>query len=87
VGSGFLTFNEVLYIPELTVNFLSVSTLNESGFIVVLYGGHVFLYPVEATVDTTMILGVKYEGLYRLLGRLVLGSSGFMDSYFVSESG
>jgi hypothetical protein len=72
----------VLYIPELTVNFLSVSALDESGFGVVFYGGHVFLYPVGATVDTTVMLGVKYEGMYRLLGRPVLGSNGFLDFRF-----
>jgi hypothetical protein len=33
-----------------------------------------------------MMLGVRYESLYRLLGRPVLGSSGFMDSDSVSES-
>jgi hypothetical protein len=42
---GLLEVGEVLYIPELTVNFLSVSALDESGFGVVFYGGHVFLYP------------------------------------------
>jgi hypothetical protein len=39
---GFLEVFKVLYVPELTVNFLSVSTLDESGFGVVFYGGHVF---------------------------------------------
>jgi hypothetical protein len=34
-----------------------------------------------------VMLGVGYEGLYRLLGRPVLGSSGFLDSDSVSESG
>ena len=32
------------------------------------------------------MLGIKYEGLYRFLGRPVLGSSGFMDLDFVSKS-
>ena len=39
-----------------------------------------------ATADTIVMLGVKYEGLYRLLGRPMLGSSGFLDSDSVSES-
>jgi hypothetical protein len=85
-SGGLLEVGEVLYIPELKVNLFSVSALYESGFGVVFYGGHVFLYPVEAIADTTVMLGVKYEGLYRLLGRLVLGSSGFLDSDSVSES-
>jgi hypothetical protein len=63
-----------------------VSALDESGFGVVFYGGLVFLYHVGETADTTVIIGVKYEGLYRLLGRPMLGSSGFMDSDSMSES-
>jgi hypothetical protein len=42
------------------------------------------LYLDGTTPDTTMLLGVGYE---RLLGRPVLGSSGFLDSYSVLESG
>jgi hypothetical protein len=83
---GLLEVGEVLYIPELTFNFLSVSALDDSGFGVVFYGGHVFLYHVGEIADTTMMLGVKYEGLYRLLGIPVLGSSGFLDSDYVSKS-
>jgi hypothetical protein len=39
-----------------------------------------------ATLDTVVMLGVGYERLYRLLGRPVLGSIGFLDSYSVLES-
>jgi hypothetical protein len=38
-----------------------------------------------ATPNTTVMLGVRYERLYRLLGRPVLGSSGFLDSDSVSK--
>jgi hypothetical protein len=84
-SGGLLEVGDVLYVPELTINLLSVSALDESGFGVVFNSGHVFLYPVGATADTVVMLGVKYEGLYRLLGRPVLGSSGFLDSDSVSE--
>jgi hypothetical protein len=46
----------------------------------------VFLYPVGATADTAVMLGVKYESLYRLLNRPVLGSNGFLYSNSMSES-
>jgi hypothetical protein len=39
------------------------------------------------TPDTTVLLGVRYEKLYRLLGRPVLGSSGFLDLDSMSKSG
>ena len=41
---GLLEVGEVLYILELIVNFLSVSTLDESGFGVVFYDGCVFIF-------------------------------------------
>jgi len=83
---GLLEVAKVLNIPQLTVNFISVSTLDESGFGVVFYNGHVFLYSIGSTADTTIMFGVKYERMYRLLGRPMLGSSGFLDSYFMSKS-
>jgi hypothetical protein len=49
---GLMDIGEVLYVPELTVNFLSVSALDESGFGVVFNNGHVFLYHVGETADT-----------------------------------
>jgi hypothetical protein len=39
---AFLEVVKVLYIPEMTDNLLSVSSLDESGFGVVFFGGHVF---------------------------------------------
>jgi hypothetical protein len=67
-SGGFLEVSELLYIPELIVDFLLVSSLDESGFGVVFYDGHAFLYSMGATADTLVMLGVKYEGLYRFLG-------------------
>jgi hypothetical protein len=78
---------KVLYVPEMTIKLLSVSTLEVDGFGGAFYCGRVFLYPEGATPDTTMMLGVGYERLYKLLGRPILGSSGFLDSNSVSESG
>jgi hypothetical protein len=42
-SGGLLEVVEVLYILELTVNLLSVSSLDESGFGIVFYGGRVFI--------------------------------------------
>jgi hypothetical protein len=50
------------------VNFLSVSALEIDGFRVVFYCGHVFMYLDGATLDTTILIGVIHERLYRLLG-------------------
>jgi hypothetical protein len=62
-------------------------SLEIDGFGVTFYCGRVLLYSEGATPDTTMLLGVRYERLYRLLGRPMVGSSGFLDSESVLESG
>jgi hypothetical protein len=41
-SGGLLEVGEVLYVPELRVNFISMSSLDESGFGVVFNNGHVF---------------------------------------------
>jgi hypothetical protein len=69
----FLKIVGVLYVPEIMVNLLSVSILEVDGFGVAFYYGRVFLYPEGATPDTTMMPGVGYERLYRLLARLCWG--------------
>jgi hypothetical protein len=85
-SGGFLEVAEVLFIPEMTINLLSVSALEIDGFGVAFYYGRVFLYLEGATPDTTILLGVRHERLYRLLGQLVIGSSGYLDSESVSVS-
>jgi hypothetical protein len=86
-SGGFLELAEVLFIQEMTVNLLSVSSLEIDGFGVAFYCGQVLLYPKGATPDTAVLLGDRHERLYRLLGQPVVGSNGFLDSESVSKSG
>jgi hypothetical protein len=44
------------------------------------------VYSREATQDTTIVLGVCKERLYRLLGRPIIWSNGFLDSTLDSMS-
>jgi hypothetical protein len=85
-SGGSLEMEEMLFVPELKVNFLSVSSLEDEGYGVVFQHGQVLIYPERATQDTTIVHGVRYERLYRLLGKPVIGSSGFLDSESVSVS-
>ena len=70
----------VLFIPEMTVSLFSVSALEIGGFGVAFFSGCAFLYLEVASPDTTVLLGVRHERLYRLLGQPMVGSSGFLDS-------
>jgi hypothetical protein len=67
-SGGFLDVAGVLYIPEMTINLLSVSSLEVDGFGVAFYCGRVFLYSEGATLDTIMLLGDRY--CYRTSCRL-----------------
>jgi hypothetical protein len=77
---------KVLFVLELNVNFLSVSALEDEGCGVVFHHGQLFIYPEGATPDTSTVLGVRYERLYRLLGQPVIVSNGFLDSESVFVS-
>jgi hypothetical protein len=79
-SGGFPKVADVLFIPEMTVNLLSMLALEIDIFGVAFFYGRVFLYPEGATPDTTILLGVKHERLYKLLGQAVVGSTGFLDS-------
>ena len=62
---GFLELLEVLYVPGLSVSFLSVSSLEDVRYGVSFFRGQVYLHSKGATPT---LLGVRSERLYRLLG-------------------
>jgi hypothetical protein len=70
----------MLYVPYLKVNLLSVATFEDEGYAVTFQNGQVLVYSREATPDTTIVLGIHKERLYRLLGRPIVWSNGFLDS-------
>jgi hypothetical protein len=76
----------MLYVTNLKVNLLSVVDFEDEGYAVAFHNGHVLVYSREATQDATIVLGVRNERLYRLLGRPIIGSNGFMDSASASMS-
>jgi hypothetical protein len=47
----------------------------------------VFIRSERAASDAAVRLGIRQGMIYKLLGRLVLGSSGYLDPDFVSKSG
>ena len=68
---------EVLYVPSLSMNILFVSGFEMDGCRLVFHDGVVDLYPEGVSSDTKVLIGVRMERLYRLLGEpVVVGSSG-----------
>jgi hypothetical protein len=62
---------DVLYVPGLTWNLVSVSTIEDRGYEVVFRGGQVLLYPKGGNIASARVIEVRQEKLYRLLFQAV----------------
>jgi hypothetical protein len=71
---------EVLFLPELKVNLLSVSALEDMGYVVMFVDGQVLIHSEGATLDAAVRLGIKKGMMYRLLGQPMDESKGILDS-------
>jgi hypothetical protein len=80
-GEGIITFQlesigsldawDMIYIPGLKNNFLSVSAMEDKGFFVTFQRGKVLIHLEKAILDTSVVVGVNKETLYRLEGKNV----------------
>jgi hypothetical protein len=64
-----MRMKDVLYVPGLKKNLLSISTLDEKGFRVAFVDGEVLMWPKGKTFDDAVVIGVQEGGLYKLKGR------------------
>jgi hypothetical protein len=79
-SGGSLEVDEVLFVPELKVNLLSVSALEDMGYAVMFEDGQVLIRSEGAdTQDATVRLGIREGMMYRVLGQPVVGSKGILD--------
>ena len=60
----------VLYVPGLKKNLLSISTLEEKGFIVTFVYAQVLMRPRGRNIDDANVIGKQDGGLYRLKGQV-----------------
>ena len=73
VGVGTLTFQreskpplkvtEVLYVPGMRKNLISVSALEDRGYEVLFRGGHVLMYPRGAPAESARVIGVRHANV------------------------
>jgi hypothetical protein len=61
----------VLYVPRLKKNLLSVSIMEDMGFVVIFQRGQVLIHLEGASPDTVVRIGVRERNLYRLHGKPV----------------
>jgi hypothetical protein len=66
VGCGTVSFQresltEVLYVPGLKKNLVSVSAIEERGFEVLFRDGQVLLYPKGSSITSAKVIGTRHE--------------------------
>jgi hypothetical protein len=59
---------DVLYVPSLTKNLLSISDLDKKGFKVAFIDGKVLMWPKGKTIEDAVVIGTEEGGLYKLKG-------------------
>jgi hypothetical protein len=69
----------MLYVLDFKVNLLSVAIFLYEGYAIAFQNSQVLVYSREDALDTTIILGVHKERLYRLLGRPIVWYNGLLD--------
>jgi hypothetical protein len=65
-----MKMKDVLYVPGLTKNLLSISALDKKGFRVSLIDGEVLMWPKGKTIEEAIVIGKEEGGLYELKGHL-----------------
>ena len=63
-----LKMKEVLYVPGLKKNLLSISALDKKGFRVVFIDGQVLMWPKGKKIEDAVVIGEEEGGLYKLKG-------------------
>jgi hypothetical protein len=63
-----MRMKDVLYVPGLKKNLLSISALDEKGFRVAFVDGEVLMWPKGKMFDDAVVIGVQEGGLYKLKG-------------------
>jgi hypothetical protein len=63
-----MKMKDVLYVPGLTKNLLSILALEKKGFRVTFIDGEFFMRPKGKTIEEAIVIGKEEGGLYKLKG-------------------
>ena len=63
-----MKMKDVLYVPGLTKNLLSISTLDKKGFRIAFIDGEVLMWPKGKTIEDAIAIGTEEGGVYKLKG-------------------
>jgi hypothetical protein len=63
-----MRMKDVIYVPGLTKNLLSISALDKKGFRVAFIDDEVLMWPKGKTIEDAVVIGTEEGGLYKLKG-------------------
>ena len=64
-----MKMQDVLFVPGLKKNLLSISVLDAKGMRVAFVDGEVLMWPKGKTIDDVVVIGEQEGGLYKLKGQ------------------
>ena len=67
-STGSLQVANVLYVPELKMNLLSILTMEVDGYTISFGDGRVLIQPKGSSKDSTLVLGAREGKVYSLQG-------------------
>jgi hypothetical protein len=62
-----MLLREVIYVPGLKKNLVSVSAIEERGYEVLFHDGQVLLFPKGSSITSAKVIGTRHEKLYKLM--------------------
>ena len=62
----YMKMKDVLFVPRLKKNLLSISSLDAEGMGVAFVDGHVLMWPRGKTIDDVIVIGEQEGRLYKL---------------------
>ena len=65
-----MTMKDVLFVPGIKKNLLSIYALNAKGMRVAFVDGQVLMWPKGRTINDAVVIGEQEGGLYKLKGQL-----------------
>ena len=70
-SSTLISVEEILYVPGLKKNVLSVTVLEDKGFSVALSEGKALVWPKGGNMSSTIVIGVREGDFYKVLGHVI----------------
>ena len=62
---------EILYVPRLKKNLISIAVLENKGYTVAFSKGKALMWPSNESMSSTMIIEVQEGGLYKVIGQVI----------------